>query len=204
MHDTQHGYCSISPGQFDFVMGMFFILFYSGLPSIIIIICNALIICFLMRASKKRSNMSGTTLCIKKSHINITIMLIVNSIVFIILTLPINIFIFINTYLVEIDRILSIYIGLPISLMNNANHAINFILYAVCGSQFRRELVAMVCCKPSKKATVISQSKSTSVSLKVVSEISSTIRDWSFKVLYFYHPFLYQWANIFYFMTLSR
>lgn len=122
---------------------------YTILPFAIIFICNITIVCQLLKQRKFMDNkMTKTSAKAQSDTQRLTKMLITNSCVFIVLTLPYNAILFYIKIISnpEPKRDSAVYTALTIChYFVTINHCINFLLYTISGSLYRRELKDMFC-----------------------------------------------------------
>lgn len=121
---------------------------YSLLPSLIIVICNILIVRKVMKRVKIFGEPQKKDARVIQGQ-NITIMLVVNSSWFVILTLPYQIFTFLNVFIIRFDMNIYRIVRFVGFLCLCLNHSINFIFYALCGSVFRKEFLNLYGCTTS-------------------------------------------------------
>ena len=142
-YDINAGYCGpVDQVYYISLVGVALAL-YSVVPLLVIVICNILIVCTLIKMSKVQKTMSHEKSASQNSK-NLTVMLVMNCIFFLILTSPYNIVITLYFYSdkAEFDyNIINATYEVRFS-----NHAINFLLYVICGSLFRKELFRMLTC----------------------------------------------------------
>ena len=142
-YDIHAGYCNLVDKIYNVALGGVAIALYSILPALVIIICNLVIVCTLMKMSRAQKTMSHDKSA-SHNNKNLTVMLVINCIFFLILTSPFNIILmFIDQVAINVHIIYALY------ELSSLNHTINFILYIICGSLFRKELFCMLtCAKP--------------------------------------------------------
>lgn len=120
---------------------------YAIIPSLIIFVINILIICSLVRKiAHPFKNKSKST---KRSEIKLTVVSIVVSLTFVITVLPICVVLILTAYWSankneQVINILWIIHGVTDVLMY-LNHSINFLLYSVMGTKFRKILFSKIC-----------------------------------------------------------
>ncbi|XP_064641921.1 growth hormone secretagogue receptor type 1-like [Lineus longissimus] len=121
--------------------GIIRVVMYAAIPFIVITICNVFIMFKLLRNMRRRMKMQNTQA--QKDLTGITFMLVVVSVVFVILALPNQVFYAIEPIFFpdlsesEQQAALGFLLGQSSRTMTYSNHAINFILYCISGSQFR-------------------------------------------------------------------
>ena len=140
---------------------------YSLIPFIIMIVANTSIIYQLKKASKMRSK--TTTGSDSGDLTSITAMLLGISFGFVICTLPYNIAMLIRRTSGLANPWNYLFWALSAVLVN-FNHCINFYIYCLTGTKFRKEVMAMLRC--SGKANDQSLSHTRSVSKTTVSTVS--------------------------------
>ena len=135
--------CNVPPQIKHFVV-IVAIVTFSLLPFCVIFVCNMTIVVKLIQQRKFISqNMAATSAHTQSDTNRITGMLIANSCVFIILTLPYNVLV---SYRVAIGKTGRFDVASQITTyMVTINHSINFLLYVICGSLYRKELLLMFC-----------------------------------------------------------
>ena len=114
------------------------IVLYIFLPYIIIVTCNIMIIVRLHKARKARVEITPSGSRLKTYSTNISVMLVTNSFMFVGLTLPRVIFLMLNLKWPIPLAVLQVC-----EFMRRSNHAVNFLLYCVSGTLFRREAKLM-------------------------------------------------------------
>ena len=139
-NDIHAGHCVPLDEIYYVALGGVSIALYSIVPGLVIVICNMVIVCTLIKMSRVQKTMSHDKSASQNSK-NLTVMLVMNCLFFLILTSPYNI-ISIVSYKVAVNEniIFAMY------ELANLNHAINFFLYVLCGSLFRKELFRMLTC----------------------------------------------------------
>ena len=119
------------------------ITFYAVLPLLIITICNICIITTIVKVKRLHRSIAHPP---TEKGSNLTFMLVTNCFFFLLLTVPYDILILIYPNFIPKNNIAGYAINISYEL-RIFNHAINFILYVICGSVFRRELLLMLRCK---------------------------------------------------------
>lgn len=160
------GNCNTS-GSAKFIWPWCDALIYSFAPSVVILVCNSLIIRKTMAATRRRSRMQnyeldtnvsvslhGKRASTQKYNINLTVSLLAISFTFLLTTSPIIVLHIVsacfpdlavnNKQLAELHLLRTIF-----ELLMYSNHSINFFIYYAIGSKFRRKLHNMLgrCCK---------------------------------------------------------
>ena len=121
---------------------------YSFAPFAIMGLMNLAIIFKFMRAKYRSRNESteSTNQALSNAALKSTAMLITVALTFIILTAPIAIFV-----AAQFDKTNHRILYSSIIMLRYINHGINGVLYCICGSKFRQELVALFnCCTGNK------------------------------------------------------
>jgi hypothetical protein len=142
-------------------------------PSVIIIVVTAMIIYMLQKMARARRQMS-----MQQSQVNVqrqlTVMLVLVAVTFLLLRLPFLIVFFIYYYHTYFTNISFDHIWAAVKMcdvLTTCNYAINFFLFFLSGSVFRKHFVALICCRKEKaKALVSNQTLSTS--LKSMNKLS--------------------------------
>ena len=138
--DIRDGYCNLVDKIYDVALGGVSIALYSIVPALVIVICNLVIVCTLIKMSRVQKTMSHDKSASLKNK-NLTVMLVMNCIFFLILTSPLNIITMLGDQVAINKQIIR-----AIYELSSLNHTINFILYVICGSLFRKELFRMLTC----------------------------------------------------------
>ncbi|XP_064639029.1 FMRFamide receptor-like [Lineus longissimus] len=129
----------------------FDLLSYSCLPFLAIAFCNWSILYKVIRGQIKRNklqNPGGNKNGHSRQLTSMTYMLTTVSIMFILLTLPASIFFIIQDHVEIITWQQNVELRLIYAITNllgYVNNTINFLLYCVSGTQFRREVFRMIC-----------------------------------------------------------
>ena len=141
-------WCYTIPGPYSAFWRYFFpfilAFFYSLLPSTILILCNTVMVKAVFASTKIRGAISGQA---ARRNRDLMILAILVSMSFIILTSPFPFFLIISGKLNYLDRTeVDILIYNITRLMGYINNAINFFLYVISGSRFRKNLKEMLQC----------------------------------------------------------
>jgi hypothetical protein len=116
-------------------------------PVVVIVVCNGLIISTLIRASAKRKQLAAGGGAGSDSNRSVVLMLISISIAFIVLVVPVVIQWlrtnnFQGSYSSTSHQAATERMVWAITvMMTYVNHAINFLMYLISGSEFRKELL---------------------------------------------------------------
>jgi hypothetical protein len=117
---------------------------YTAIPYLTIALCNGSIIYVLRKSRRRRRTLSAETEDSAEKLSKITYMLLTVSTTFVLLTLPSSAFYFLEATVMSEDWHVSIeLVNAVTSFLTYLNSTINFLLYCVSGTQFRRALVAM-------------------------------------------------------------
>jgi hypothetical protein len=120
---------------------------YSVIPFTSIVACNCLLVYKVRQSKLKRTTLQDQANDAVTSRMtSMTRMLITVSLMFIILTSPVTIYFLIRGQIVVKTKRQSETLQLTYAIttiISLINHAINFLLYCVSGSQFRREVFLM-------------------------------------------------------------
>jgi hypothetical protein len=124
------------------------LLVYACIPIIIIITCNALIVYKVKRSQRLQSRGSRSAVEGQPSQLtSITYMLVTVSVAFVLLTLPSSVYMIykatLGMYKTFHQFAIHDLIFATTFLISTCNNAINFLLYCVSGTQFRREVYLM-------------------------------------------------------------
>ena len=88
---------------------------------------------------------------------SLTVTLLLLNIMFIVSVGPLSIHLFLYTFLFEISNenewAMFYFILELLNIVAGLNASINFVLYFLCGSKFRAEVKALLCCKNSQNQT---------------------------------------------------
>ena len=158
-YDIYEDYCDPDPEVEIYYIALLGIAIavYTVLPLLIIVTCNVLIIVTLVKMSKLHDSMSQSS---AHGSASLTIMLVVNCVFFLLSTVPYNILIVIFQYFLPQTELANFMMDICYEL-RFSNHAINFFLYVICGSLFRRELILMLKCVKSEQVSVQRSTAST-------------------------------------------
>ena len=137
-YDIHAGNCGPVDEIYNVALGGVSIALFSIVPGLVIVVCNLVIVCTLIKMSRVQK--SHDKLASKDSK-NLTVMLVINCLFFLILTSPYNM---INKF--SDQAAINKNIILAMYQLASSNHAINFFLYVICGSLFRKELFCMLTC----------------------------------------------------------
>ena len=131
---SEFGQCDVTyhifVNKYDIVLNIFDFLNYAVIPSVIMAICNAVLIYFLRRSQDIRRHYV-------RDNKGTIIIIILMSIAFIVLTTPMTIFQILYESGVPTGPD---YVYVILYSLDLLNHAINFILYCLSGSVFRHEI----------------------------------------------------------------
>ena len=139
-YDIHSGNCNPVDKIYHNAVGGVAISLFSVVPALFIVICNFVIVCTLVKMSRVQKTMSHDKSASKDSK-KLTRMLVMNCFFFLILTLPHNMIIMFDD-----QAAIDINIKRAMYELTSLNHAINFFLYVLCGSLFRKELFHMLTC----------------------------------------------------------
>ncbi|XP_064639512.1 CX3C chemokine receptor 1-like [Lineus longissimus] len=126
---------------------------YSGIPLLVITVCNCSILYKLIQCQNKRKtlqnpgkNPDGWTAHAQMT--SMTYMLTAVSVTFLLLTLPAAIYFIVNSSMPDEDIPVNVNEDLDVAfavtyLSSYVNNTINFLLYCLSGTQFRREVYRM-------------------------------------------------------------
>ena len=117
----------------------------SFLPAAVLVVSNVAIV---VKIARERCNVNRER---PMNSSGMTAMLVMVSVVFIVTTVPVQISNMLWVYLSK-DYTLFTSIDYTIVLVST-NYAINFLLYCVSGSRFRREAIAMLTCRTVTPST---------------------------------------------------
>jgi hypothetical protein len=126
---------------------------YSCLPFVVISYCNCSIYYQVIKGQIKRENLQnrGGGLGRQSAKLtSMTKMLTTVSVMFILLTLPVSVnYIVYGRLVISSNKIFAQYVlsYTVTNLLSYANNSINFLLYCVSGTQFRREVFQMFRCQ---------------------------------------------------------
>ncbi len=146
--NATYTYCNFKPdSDYHFVFYWLDTALFSIIPSIIIIICNALIVSNLMKMKRDRKQLhaSGSE---KKKLQATTALLMTVSLVFLFCTLPYVLYFALFSYIESrsnYDHAYWTLVSTCLYLLYFANNAVNFILYCVSAERFRKVLQEMLC-----------------------------------------------------------
>ena len=116
----------------------------SFLPATMLAVSNVLI---LVKIARERRHVSGQR---PMRRTGITTMLVTASVVFVVTTVPVQIFYLTYRNLKhEVAEIAGKYVYLLVCI----NYVINFLLYCISGSRFRREVIVMLTCRAGTQST---------------------------------------------------
>ncbi|CAH1776093.1 unnamed protein product [Owenia fusiformis] len=156
-----------------------FIVLSTFLPALIICLLNAATIYELVSFRNERPEMMDGGRQAASDRNKITVMLITVSTCFVILTTPYQVYWFYNTstkFTSAYGQIYSRSILAIIRVFYTLNFVINFLLYNIVGTKFRRELHRILCCNKlsSNNMDYISTGRTRSVSLHAIFKKHST------------------------------
>ena len=147
MYDIHAGHCVHLDKIYYDVLGGVAITLYSIVPGLVIVICNLIIVRTLIIMSRVQKTMSHDKSASQNSK-NLTVMMVTNCVFFLILTSPYNmITTFTDTAAINDNIIFAMF------ELACLNHAINFFLYVLCGSLFRKELFRMLTCAKTEQVS---------------------------------------------------
>ena len=149
-YDIHVGYCSPVEEIYYVALVGVAIALTSIAPFLVIVVCNLVIVCTLIKMSKVQKALSHDKSSSQNSK-NLTVMLVLNCILFLILTSPYNIVLMVYFFSDKAKFDLN-FINVTYELAFS-NHAINFFLYVICGSLFRKELLYMLKCAEKELAS---------------------------------------------------
>ena len=119
----------------------------SFLPAAILVVSNVAIV---VKIARERRNVNRER---PMNSSGMTAMLVAVSVLFIVTTVPVQIIVMLSAYISNY-KILDSDVTYNIMLMfDYINYAINFLLYCVSGSRFRREAIAMLTCRTGTPST---------------------------------------------------
>ncbi|XP_064639930.1 FMRFamide receptor-like [Lineus longissimus] len=156
-HDSNCKY--ISKAYHNFLLKVWYwidFLAYSGLPFTVITFCNCSIFHQVSQGQTRRKalqNSDGKTDCGRAQMTSMTRMLTTVSVMFILFTLPVSVYFIVYGYLPGRDtRTRKQWAQYDLSyaatnLFSYLNNTVNFILYCLSGTQFRREVLRMLRCQ---------------------------------------------------------
>ncbi|BFZ03615.1 hypothetical protein BsWGS_06654 [Bradybaena similaris] len=156
-HELNYGYwCEMKPEFQTFLVRFYWVegLYWAVLPILFIVIGNVLIITNIKRARKAQRHLTnafdqgGRK---SRDQRQITVMLIVVSLVFLLLNLPNAVFYFFRKFWVfeepSYEEVKFMFTARLIHLLADANHAVNFYLYFLSMSSFRRRFLDAIRCR---------------------------------------------------------
>ncbi|XP_064629317.1 FMRFamide receptor-like [Lineus longissimus] len=151
---------------------------FSGLPFLAISYCNCSILYQVLQGQKMRNKLQNSgdhSVASAAKLTSMTRMLTIVSVVFILLTLPVSVhFIVYGQLIVSFvtqKQIAQYVLSYTVTnLLSYVNNTINFLLYCLSGTQFRREVFQMFRCRKSGNGRKSSQTHSRSSRLQTRSD----------------------------------
>ena len=124
-----------------------------AIPCPIIVVGNTLICYQIGKLSRQRQHMVSS----EQKGTSLTVTLLLLNIIFIVSVGPLSIYLFLYPFLFEIsnenEQAVFYFILELLNIVAGLNASINFVLYFLCGSKFRAEVKALLCCKNSQNQT---------------------------------------------------
>ncbi|XP_064630878.1 galanin receptor type 1-like [Lineus longissimus] len=144
---------------FHFIWQVIDLPFNNGIPFLVIVACNVSILIAVIRGYSHRRELQNPGHCVSEQSArmtSMTFMLTTVSVTFIVLTLPISVFYVVSSFtnLLPVND-LTWLIHDILTFLSYSNNGINFLLYCLSGSQFRREVCLMFRCRNLRLARPI-------------------------------------------------